>query len=134
MTYTFEFFTWLRGSQLYCNMVDWVPYVGQNIIFKCKYNNKHDRFVVAGKTVLKGRIAPITIEHVSRELSRHTWYAIRERAQFEATVHNTKARPFPVVQDGLEIPIKVKVPWPLVEKFSIYITKVEGIKYPVAGE
>ena len=29
---------------------------------------------------------------------------------------------------------RVKVVWPLVEKFSIYITKVEEIKYPVTGE
>ena len=49
-----------------------VPYVGQNIIFKCEYNNTHDKFAVAGKTLLKGRIAPITVGYVSRELSHHT--------------------------------------------------------------
>ena len=86
--------TWLRG--FYCTTVNWVPYVGQNILFKREYNNKHDRIDVAGKTLLKGRIAPITFGHVLRELSRHTWYtwyAVQEGAQFEATVHNTKARP-----------------------------------------
>ena len=38
------------------------------------------------------------------------------------------------MQGGLEIPIMVKFIWPLVEKLSIYITKVEEIKYPVIGE
>ena len=56
---------------------------------------------MAGKTLLKGRIAPITVRHGPREFFRHTWYAIQERAQFEATVHNTKARPSLLVQGGL---------------------------------
>ena len=69
MTDTFKFFTGLRGFHVYCNTVNWVPYVGQNIIFKREYNNKHDRFAMAGKTLLKVRIAPITAAHVPRELS-----------------------------------------------------------------
>ena len=94
MADTFEFFTGLRSFHAYCNTVNWVPYVGQNIIFKCEYNNKHGRFSVADKTLLKDRIRPIAVGHVPRELFRHTWYAIQEGIQFEATVHNTKARPF----------------------------------------
>ena len=74
-----------------------------------EYNNKHDRFPVSGKTLLKGRIAPITVGHIPRELSPHTLYAIKEGAQLEATVHNTKARPSPLVQSGLEISVRVKV-------------------------
>ena len=38
------------------------------------------------------------------------------------------------MQGGLKIPIRVKVVWPLVEKLSICITKVEEIKYPVTRE
>ena len=38
------------------------------------------------------------------------------------------------MQGGLEIPIRVKGIWPLLEKLSIYITKVEEIKYAVIGE
>jgi hypothetical protein len=134
MTETFEFLTGLRGFHVYCNTVNWVPYTGQNISFKREHNNKHDNFAVAGKTLLKGRIGPITVGHVPRELSRHTWYAIQCGAQFEAAVHDTKARPSPLVQGGLEIQIRVKVVWPQVEKLSIYITKVEEMKYPITGE
>ena len=80
-------------------------------------------FSVAGKTLLKGRIAPITVGHIPRKLSRHTWYAIEEGAQFEATVHNTKARLSSLVQGELEIAIRVNVVWPLVERLSIYTLK-----------
>ena len=67
-------------------------------IFKREYNSKHDRFAVAGKTLLKDCIEPITVLHVLRELSQHTWYAIQEGAQFEATIHNAKARPSPLLE------------------------------------
>ena len=68
MTNTFEFFTELGGFHVYCNTLNWVPYIEQNIIFESEYNNKHDRFVLTGKRLL-GRIATITVGHVSRELS-----------------------------------------------------------------
>ena len=102
MTDTIEFFTGLRVFHVYCNTVSWDPYVEQNIIFKREYNNKHGRFAVAGNTLLKGCIAPIIVGHVPREHSWHTWYAIQEGTQFEATVHNTKARPSPLVEGRLE--------------------------------
>ena len=62
MTDTFEFFTGLRGFHVYCNTVNWVPYVGQNIIFKREYNNKHDRFAVAGKTLLKAALHQLLLD------------------------------------------------------------------------
>ena len=64
---------------------------------------------MAVKTLLKGCIEPITVLHVLRELSQHTCYAIQEGAQFKATIHNAKARPSPLVEGWLEIPITVKV-------------------------
>ena len=134
MADTFEFFNGLRGLHVYHNLVNWVPYVEQNIVFKGEYNNKHDRSAVAKKTLVKDRMAPITNGHVPREPSRQTWFEIKEWAYFEAMVRNTKSRPSPLVQGGLEILIRIKVVWPLVEKLLIYITKVEQIKYPVTGE
>ena len=110
--------------------MNWDPYVEQNIIFKREYENKDDRFAVAGEN-LPGRIVPITAGHAPRELSRHTWYTMQDGTQFEATFHNKKAGPSPLVQGELEIPRRVKFVWPLVEKLSIYITK--EIKYPVTG-
>ena len=124
----------MRAFHVYCNTMKSVPYVGQNIIFKCEYNNTHDKFAVAGKTLLKGRIAPITVGYVSRELSHLTWYEIHEGAQFEATTHNTKARASLLMQCWLEIRIKVKMDLALVEKLLLYITKVKEMKYLVIGE
>ena len=69
ITDTFEFFTGLKGFHVFCITVNWVPYVGQNIIFKCEYKNKHDRFALAGKTLSEGHIKPVTVRYVPRELS-----------------------------------------------------------------
>ena len=128
MTDTFEFFTGLRGFHVYSNKVNWFPSAGQNIVFKREYSNKLDRFAVARKTLLKGCIVPITVGHIPRELSRHTWYVIHEGEQLKGTVHNTRTRSSPLVQGELEIPIRIKVVWSLVEKLLIYITKVKEIK------
>ena len=108
--------------------MNWVPSAGQNIIFKREYSSKYDRFAVAGKTLLKGFIVPITVGFIPRELSRHNWYVIHEGEQFNGTVHNTRTTSSPLVQGELEIPISIKVAWSLVEKLSLYITKVEEIK------
>ena len=40
----------------------------------------------------------------------------------------------PLVQGGLEIPIKVSVTWDESEKLSILLAKVKGVEYPLTGE
>ena len=87
--------------------MNWDPYVEQNINFKREYENKDDRFAVAGEN-LPERIVPITAGHAPRELFRHTWYTMQDGTQFEATFHNKKAGPSPLVQGELEIPRRVK--------------------------
>ena len=115
-TQSYEFFTGLRGFHVYSNTVNRRPYVGQKITFKREHNNPHDRFAVAGKTMLKGKIAPVTVGHVPRELARYVWYARMEGAKFEAVVHQEKEKPSPLVQGGLEIIIKMKATWGLTRK------------------
>ena len=87
MAQSYEFFTALRGFHVYSNTVNWRQYVGQKITFKREHNNPHDRVAVAAKTMLKGKIAPVTVDHVPQELARYVWYAIMEGAKFEAVVH-----------------------------------------------
>lgn len=130
----FEYFTGLRGFHVYSNTVNWKPHIGQKVSFKREHNNTYDRFAVAGTTLLEGRIGAVTVGHIPRELSRYTWYAIQEGATFEATVHDTKAKPSPLIQGGLEIQIKVKVVWSQEEKLSILKAKVEDVNYPMTGE
>ena len=40
----------------------------------------------------------------------------------------------PLVQSGLEIPIKVSVTWDEPGKLSILVAKVKEIEYPLTGE
>ena len=40
----------------------------------------------------------------------------------------------PVVQVGLEIPIKVSVTWDEPEKLSILVAKLKEVEYPLTGE
>ena len=69
MANAFEYFTGLRGFGVYSNTVNWKPHIGQKISFKREYKNNYDKFAVASKTLLKGRIGAVTIGHIPRELS-----------------------------------------------------------------
>ena len=46
IAHCFEFIIALRGYHVYVNAVNWKPYNGQEIVFKCELNNKHDKFAV----------------------------------------------------------------------------------------
>ena len=74
-----EFNTGFRRIHVYSNTVNWRPYVGRKLTFK----PEHDKFAVAGKTMLKGKIGLIIVGHIPRELSRYTWYAIQEGRSFK---------------------------------------------------
>ena len=130
----FEFHTGLRGFHVYSNTINSRPYVGQKLTFKREHDNRHDKFAVAGKTMVKGKIGLIIVGHIPRELSRYTWYAIQEEVKFEAVVHEAKPKLSPLVQGGLEIPMKVTVTWAKVKKLSILVAKVEEIEYPITEE
>ena len=83
---------------------------------------------------MKGKIGLIVVGHVPRELSRYNWFYIWQGAKFAAEVHKEKPMASPLVQGGLEIPIKVSVTWDEPEKLSILVAKVKEVKYPLTGE
>ena len=83
---------------------------------------------------MKGKIGLIVVGHVPRELSQYIWFSIREGAKFEAEVHKEKPMVSPLVQGGLEIPIKVSLTWEELEKLSILAAKVKEVEYPLTGE
>ena len=134
MASNFEFYTGLRGYHVYSNTGRWKPYVGQKITFKREHNNPYDKFAAAGKVTMKGKIGLIVVGHVPRELSQYIWFSIREGAKFEAEVHKEKPMVSPLVQGGLEIPIKVSLTWEELEKLSILAAKVKEVEYPLTGE
>ena len=110
------------------------PYVGQKITFKREHNNPYDKFAVTGKVMMKGKIGLIVVGYVPRELSQYIWFSIGEGAKFEAEVHKEKPMASPLVQGGLEIPIKVSVTWNEPEILSILVAKVKEVEYPLTGE
>ena len=128
MANNFEFYTRLRGYHVYSNTVGW------KIILKREHKNLHDKFAVAGKVTMKGKIGLIVVGHVPRELSRYVWYSIQEGAKYDVEVHKKTPMASPLLQGGLEIPIKVAVTWNEPEKLSILVAKVQAVEYPLIGE
>ena len=99
VTLCYKFVTGLRGFHVYSS--EWTPVLEQKITFTKEENNPHDRFAVAGKLTLKGKLCPVTVGHVPREISRHVWYAIKEGAEFSAVVKSTKRKVSPLKQGCL---------------------------------
>ena len=125
MANNFEFYIGLRG---------WKPYIEQKIMLKREHNNLYNKFAVARKVTMKGKIGLIVAGHVPREFSRHFRFSIGEGAKFEAEVHKEKPMTSRSVQGGLEIPIKVSVMWDEPEKLSILVAEVKEVEYPMTGE
>ena len=83
---------------------------------------------------MKGKIGLIVVGLVPREPSRYIWFSIREGPKFEAEVHKEKPMASPLVQGGLQIPIKVSVTWDEPGKLSILVAKVKEVEYPMTAE
>ena len=84
--------------------------------------------------MIKGKIGLVVVGHVPRELSRYIWFSIGAWAKSDADVHKEKPMASPLVQGGLEIPIKVSVTWNEPEILSILVAKVKEVEYPLTGE
>ena len=134
MANNFEFYPGLRGYHVYSNTVGWKPYVQEKIILKREHKNPLDKFAVAGKVTMKGKIGLIIVGHVPRQLSRYMWYSIQEGTKYDAEVHKKTHMASPLLQGGLEIPMKVTVTWNEPEKLSMLVVKVQAVEYPLIGE
>ena len=75
---------------------------GQQLTLHRELHNVYDRFAVVGKTLLPGKLAPLTVGHVPREISRYIWYALQYGAMITAEVKNVHPKKSPLVQ-GLKI-------------------------------
>ena len=125
----FTFITALCGFHVYHNNVNWHPYIRENLNFKCELNNNHDKFAVYGKVLLPAKNAPVVVGHVAKELSRHIWFAIQKGAKVPVVVDNTKPKPLPLLQGGLEILIKITVYWNNKNYIQILKEKVSNINF-----
>ena len=97
----------------------------ENNVQDREHNNRYNKAVDAGKVTMKGKIGLIVVGYVPGELSQYICFSIGEGAKFEAEVHKEKPMASPLVQGGLEIPIKVSVTWDEPKKLSILVVKVK---------
>ena len=109
MTDTFAFFTEFRGFHVYCNTVNWVPYVGQIIIFKREYNSKHDRFALAGKTLSKAALHQLLLNMFLENFPDTLGMRYKRWHNSKQQFIIKKPRPSPSVQGGLQIPVGSKL-------------------------
>ena len=88
---------------------------------------------------LPGTIRPSVVGHLPREISRYTYYIILHGGRVTCQVIDNRHRCSPLIQGGLEIPIKVVVDIDADEKamqaLQLYETLVrEHYKEPIDGE
>ena len=100
---TLKFNTGLRGYHVY--RTSWKPFSKQQLTFKQEKDNKHNRFAVAGQTILPGSIFPSTVRHIPVELSRYIWHTLQREAVIKEEVKAIKYKLSPLDQGGLETPI-----------------------------
>ena len=94
----FNFIAASRRFHVYHDTVNWNLYIGQDLSFKCELNNMRDKFAVFGKALLPEKIAPVVVGLVSKDLSRHIWFAIQKGAKVSAVVGNIKPKPSSLLQ------------------------------------
>ena len=119
---------------MYHNTVHSKPYVKEKIARKREHNNKHDKFAAAGRVTMRETFGWIVVGHIPKELSRYVWHSVLEGAKYDVEVYKKKPMASPLLQGGLEIPIKVSVTLDCLEKLSILVAKVKDVQYPITGE
>ena len=69
----------------------------------------YDPNTMAGKIMLPGTLVASIVGHIRKKISRYTRYIVEHGASVDAFVLATHHRPSPLIQGGLEIPIKLVV-------------------------
>lgn len=106
-TLCYEFYCGLRGFHVYSNI--WKPKLNEKINITHERGNMYDSNAMAGKILLPGTLAPSIVGHIPKEISRYTRYIVEHGASIDAFVLATLHRQSPLIQGGLEIPIKLVV-------------------------
>ena len=79
-------------------------------------------------------LCAVTVGHVTREISCHVWYAIKEGAEFSAMVKSVLLKPSPLKQGRLEIMITMTVKWKNSRAMEVLKNHVEKVFYPENGK
>ena len=101
-------------------------------------DNCYDRYAIACRKKLPGHLFESIVGHLLKEISRFTYFIILHGARVSAKVVSVHHRRSPLVQAGLEIPIKLTIEMEHTEKSQLCIKKYEALirekyKEPVDG-
>ena len=118
----FSFLCGLRGYHEYRSI--WTPSIGEELGAKNKSHNVH---AIAALKLLPGTIRPSVVGHLPREISRFTYYIIIHGGRVSCQVMDVHHRRSPLVQGGLEIPIRVTVTMDLGESNVQVMKKYEDL-------
>ena len=69
-------------------------------------NLVHDPYVIAWKLLKRGTLAPVTVGHVPREVSRFVYMFMKRGGQLKARVIDNSFYRSPIPQGGLEIKLE----------------------------
>ena len=96
-----EFSCGLRGFHVHSNI--WKPKDDDKINITHEGENMYD------PNAMPGTLVASIVGHIRKEISRYTRYIVEHGASLDAFVLATHHRPSPLIQGGLEIPIKLVV-------------------------
>ena len=106
-TVTYSFLCGIRGFHVYKEV--WKPIVRERLNLSHERKNLHDRYAIAAYKRLPGRLADSINGHLLREISRPTRFFLLRGGVAFAEVIITTHRRSPLIQGGLEIPVKVLI-------------------------
>ena len=101
----FSFLCELRGYHQY--RIIWNPILSETFPARREIGNAHDRYAIAGYK--KFGLFEKIIGHLPREISRYIHFIILHGATISIKVVDVSHRRSPLIQGGLEIPVKVTV-------------------------
>ncbi len=130
-----NFLCGLRGYHEY--RLVWSPTIHEVLRAKQEPNNRHDRYAIACVTTTDR--TETVVGHLQKEVSRFAFYIINYGARISAKVVSTQYRRSPLVQGGLEIPIRVTVRMSCCGNNKVYLQKFlllikERYQEPVDGK
>lgn len=121
----FSFLCGLRGYHEYRAI--WTPTIGEELVAKHESHNVQDRYAIAALKLLPGTIHPSVVGHLPREISRFTYYILIYGGRVSCQVISVCYRRSPLVQGGLEIPVRVTVDMDIGDSNTQVLKKYEEL-------
>lgn len=124
-TVTYSFLCGIRGFHIYKEV--WKPILRERLNPTHERKKLHDCYAIAAYKRLPERLADSISGHLPRELSRPAHVFLLRGGVAFAEVMNTTHRKSPLVQGGLEIPVKVVVEIETTAKNRLIIEKYKSL-------